>query len=177
MLKTLVFGGARSGKSRFAEELVTQSDRASVYVATAQIRDDEMSQRVKVHQERRGAEWELIECPLDISTVIRERANPGSILLIDCLTLWLTNVWFSDRDLESEIAKLCAAIETSNGPLVLVSNEVGMGIVPETKLGRDFRDEQGRLNQRIAQLATHVFFVAAGLPLCLKPVGKLELDL
>lgn len=175
--KIFVFGGARSGKSRYAEKLVLGSGRKPVYVATSEVRDDEMEERVLHHQNRRGPEWDLVECPLDIADVIRDESDPSKILLIDCLTLWLTNVWFSDRDLQSGIAQLSDAIETAKGPVVAVSNEVGMGIVPETKLGREFRDEQGRLNQRIAALSSHVFFVAAGLPLCLKPVKEVEINL
>ncbi len=162
---TLVLGGARSGKSRYAEELVLRADPPWTYVATAEALDDEMRERIAHHRDRRGADWHTLDAPLDLLGAIG--GLPGAAL-IDCLTLWLSNVMFAGRDVEAESERLLAALGSAPGPLVVVSNEVGLGIVPETPLGRAFRDAQGRLNQRVAAAADRVVFMAAGLPLSLK---------
>lgn len=162
---TLVLGGARSGKSRYAEELVLRADPPWTYVATAEALDDEMRERIAHHRDRRGADWHTLDAPLDLLGAIGRL--PGAAL-IDCLTLWLSNVMFAGRDVEAESERLLAALASAPGPLVVVSNEVGLGIVPETPLGRAFRDAQGRLNQRVAAAADRVVFMAAGLPLSLK---------
>lgn len=168
-LSTLIFGGARSGKSGFAERLVLESGLAPVYVATAEAGDGEMTERIASHRSRRGAEWTNLEEPMDLAgTLVREN-RPGRALLVDCLTLWLSNHFFADHDLEAETGHLTAVIAGLTGPVVFVSNEVGFGIVPDTRLSRDFRDAQGRLNQAIAAACERVIFVAAGLPLVMKP--------
>jgi adenosylcobinamide kinase/adenosylcobinamide-phosphate guanylyltransferase len=165
---TFVLGGARSGKSRYAEGLVMAMPGPWLYVATAQAFDDEMRERIAEHRERRGADWQTVEAPLDLAgTVARFGAEPRPVL-IDCLTLWLTNIMLAERDVMAERATLLDALAGANGPVVVVSNEVGLGIVPDNALARRFRDEQGRLNAAVAAIADHVVLMAAGLPLTLK---------
>jgi adenosylcobinamide kinase/adenosylcobinamide-phosphate guanylyltransferase len=163
---TLVLGGARSGKSRHAEQLVTKTAPPWVYIATAQAHDAEMRARIADHQERRSAGWHTIEAPLDLSGAL-DHAERRPVL-VDCLTLWLTNIMLGGQDIVAATDALEAALERRTAPTVLVSNEVGLGIVPETPLGRSFRDEAGRLNQRMAARADRVSFMVAGLPLTLK---------
>jgi adenosylcobinamide kinase/adenosylcobinamide-phosphate guanylyltransferase len=171
----LVLGGARSGKSHFAETLVEAAAVAGTYCATAEAGDAEMAARIAAHRARRdggglGAFWRTVEAPLALAATIRAEADPGRPLLIDCLTLWLSNLMMAERAVDEEFATLRMALRDAAGPIVLVANEVGLGLVPETPLGRDFRDAAGRLNQEIAALADRVVFVAAGLPLVLKGV-------
>jgi adenosylcobinamide kinase / adenosylcobinamide-phosphate guanylyltransferase len=169
---SLVLGGARSGKSRHAEALARATNLGRIYIATAEAFDDEMRARIAQHRTDRASDgWTTVEAPLDLPAALAANAAPDAVLLIDCLTLWLTNVMLADRDIAEAELSLRAALAAAVGPVVLVSNEVGMGIVPETPLGRRFRDAQGRLNQSVAALADHVVFVAAGLPLTLKPQG------
>jgi adenosylcobinamide kinase / adenosylcobinamide-phosphate guanylyltransferase len=162
---TLVLGGARSGKSRYAEELLMQAQPPWTYVATAEAFDDEMRERIAHHRDRRDDRWQTRDVPLDLPGAVAELPGPT---LIDCLTLWLSNVMLAGRDVDRESERLVAALAGAKGPLVAVSNEVGLGLVPETPLGRSFRDAQGRLNQRVAAVADRVLFMAAGLPLSLK---------
>lgn len=164
---TLVLGGARSGKTARAVTLAEGVSVSRIYLATGQAFDAEMADRIARHQDERGPGWRTIESPLDIATSLS--ACPVSdVVLLDCLTLWLSNLMHADRDLAAETDALLQAIRTRAAPVIAVSNEVGMGIVPETPLGRAFRDEQGWLNQRVAAHAARVEFVAAGLPLRLK---------
>jgi adenosylcobinamide kinase/adenosylcobinamide-phosphate guanylyltransferase len=165
---TLVLGGARSGKSGFAEALVEGVAGCGTYCATAEAGDAEMAARIAAHRSRRGAFWRTIEAPLAVAGVIAAEANPTRPLLIDCLTLWLSNLMLAGAPIDEEFARLRMALRDAAGPVVLVANEVGLGLVPETPLGRNFRDAAGRLNQEIAGLADRVVFVAAGLPLVLK---------
>jgi adenosylcobinamide kinase/adenosylcobinamide-phosphate guanylyltransferase len=170
---TLVLGGARSGKSHFAEALVEGAARCGTYCATAEAKDDEMAARIAAHRARRigdgrGAFWRTIETPLAVAVTIAAEANPERPLLIDCLTLWLSNLMMAEVPIDEEFATLRTALRDAAGPIVLVANEVGLGLVPETLLGRRFRDEAGRLNQQIAALADRVVFIVAGLPLVLK---------
>jgi adenosylcobinamide kinase/adenosylcobinamide-phosphate guanylyltransferase len=163
---TLVLGGARSGKSRYAERLVMALPSPWLYVATAEARDSEMVERVAVHQAQRGPGWTTVETPRDIAGALAANANTPA--LVDCLTLWLSNVLLADADVDAEIEHLDGALARTAAPVVLVANEVGSGIVPDNALGRRFRDLQGLLNQRIAARADRVFLVVAGLPLTLK---------
>jgi adenosylcobinamide kinase/adenosylcobinamide-phosphate guanylyltransferase len=165
---TLVLGGARSGKSAFAEGLVAGHRRGCVYLATAEIHDDEMKERVRLHRARRDAQWRTVEAPLDLSGRLMAETEQGAAVLVDCLTLWLSNLMGAKRDPGPETEALVRALGQAGGPVVFVSNEVGLGIVPDNALARAFRDHAGRMNQRIADVANSVFFVAAGLPLRLK---------
>ncbi len=165
---TLVLGGARSGKSRFAETLVGATGLPRVYIATAAAHDDEMRARIADHQARRDASWRTVDAPLELAAALEAEAGPGCAVLADCLTLWLTNVMLGGRDVGAETDGLLAALERARGPVVLVSNEVGSGIVPDNALARAFRDHQGRLNSQVAALADRVTLVVAGLPLDLK---------
>jgi adenosylcobinamide kinase/adenosylcobinamide-phosphate guanylyltransferase len=166
--RALVLGGARSGKSALAERLARETGLKRTYVATAQAFDAEMAERIARHRLDRGEGWETVEAPLDLGGALAAANRPGSVVLVDCLTLWLSNVMLAGGDVEAESAALCARVAASPGPVALVSNEVGMGLVPDTPLGRAFRDAQGRLNQRMAAVCDLVAFVAAGLPLWLK---------
>ena len=165
---TLVLGGARSGKSSFAERITVTHPRGCVYLATAEIGDDEMAERVRKHQARREAHWRTIEAPLELAPAIVSETGQGAAVLVDCLTLWLSNLMAAGRDPSREMEELVRALGQAGGPVVFVANEVGLGIVPDNALARAFRDHAGRLNQRIAEVANNVFFVAAGLPLRLK---------
>jgi adenosylcobinamide kinase/adenosylcobinamide-phosphate guanylyltransferase len=165
---TLILGGARSGKSRHAEALVMGAASAGTYVATAEAGDAEMAERIAHHRARRGAFWRTVEEPLDLAGMIGAHGEPERPILVDCLTLWLSNLMGANRVVEHETETLGAALREARGPVVLVANEVGMGLVPETPLGREFRDAAGRLNQQVAALADRVVFIAAGLPLVLK---------
>ncbi|MDJ0684503.1 MAG: bifunctional adenosylcobinamide kinase/adenosylcobinamide-phosphate guanylyltransferase [Alphaproteobacteria bacterium] len=176
---TLVLGGARSGKTAHAlglcETASSDYGLTPVYVATAQAFDTEMEDRIARHQAERGPEWLTVEAPRDLAGAIARESAADRILLVDCLTLWLTNVMLAHPDadppqeaLDAAGTELVACLTAAPGPVVLVSNEVGLGIVPENKLARRFRDEAGRLNQRIAAMAGRVVFIAAGLPLVLK---------
>jgi adenosylcobinamide kinase / adenosylcobinamide-phosphate guanylyltransferase len=162
---TLVLGGARSGKSAYAERLIGDG---GLYLATAEAGDEEMAERIRLHRQRRGAGWQTIEEPLDLAGALERHAGADRPVLVDCLTLWLSNLMAAERDVEAETQRLIERLEALPCPLVLVSNEVGLGIVPVTPLGRAFRDHAGRLNQRVAAAADRVIFVAAGLPLTLK---------
>ena len=165
---TLVLGGARSGKSSFAERMTVAHPRGCVYLATAEVGDEEMAERVRRHRARREANWRMVETPLDIAGALVAETEQGAAVLVDCLTLWLSNLMAAGRDPDQETEALVRALGQVGGPVVFVSNEVGLGIVPDNALARAFRDHAGRLNQRIAAIANTVFFVAAGLPLRLK---------
>jgi len=163
----LVLGGARSGKSRHAQTLAEATGLRRTYLATAEARDEEMAARIAQHQAERGEGWRTLEAPLDMPDALGTVAD-SDVVLVDCLTLWLTNVMLGERAVETETEALVAALAAAQQPVILVSNEVGLGLVPETPLGRAFRDAQGRLNQRMAEEVEEVRFVAAGLPLVLK---------
>jgi adenosylcobinamide kinase/adenosylcobinamide-phosphate guanylyltransferase len=162
---TLVIGGARSGKSRHAEALVEALPPPWTYLATATPLDAEMQERVRTHRARRDRSWRTLEAPLDVAAALARAEGP---VLLDCLTLWLTNVMLGERDVTEETARLEGALAARHHAVVLVTNEVGLGIVPESALGRRFRDEQGRLNQRMATLADRVVLMVAGLPMEVK---------
>ena len=171
----LVLGGARSGKSRFAESLARKSGLARIYVATAEAGDAEMTARIAHHRAARGAGWTTVEAPIALVETLAAEARPDRVVLVDCLTLWLSNVMLGGEDATAATERLAAALAAPAGPIVLVSNEVGLALVPETPLGRAFRDAQGRLNQAVAAVATDVALVAAGQPLRLKPAAPVEI--
>ncbi len=152
----------------FAESLVEACGLQPVYLATAQAFDGEMASRIGLHQARRGPNWRTHEEPLELAQAIIANAVPGNVLLVDCLTLWVTNLMMAERDIDAAGSQLEAALGQASGPVVMVSNEVGLGIVPDNAMARAFRDHAGRINQRIAAASQSVFFVAAGLPLVLK---------
>jgi adenosylcobinamide kinase/adenosylcobinamide-phosphate guanylyltransferase len=166
---SFVLGGARSGKSRYAEGLIAAlAPRWTPpwnYVATAEPGDAEMIERIAAHRARRGASWRTIEAPRDLAASLQSCHTP---VLIDCLTLWLSNLTLAAADIDAEIATFEAALSAAQAPVVMVANEVGYGLVPEYPLGRRFRDLQGVLNQRLAACADRVVLVVAGLPLALK---------
>jgi len=169
-LLTLVLGGARSGKSRYGEGLIAALpppwQPPWAYVATAEARDAEMAERITAHRARRGPQWRTVEAPRDLAAALADcRTTP---VLVDCLTLWLSNHMLADANIEQEMARLEAALAAAKTPVVLIANEVGSGIVPDHPLGRKFRDLQGVLNQRMAARADRVVLVVAGLPLALK---------
>ena len=164
-----VLGGARSGKSRFAEERTRAfAAEESIYIATAECRDAEMESRIALHRSRRGTAWRTIEAPYRLAETLAAEAHDDKAILVDCLTLWLTNHLLAEANLEVESNRLISVLTAAEGPVVLVSNEVGLSIVPENALARQFRDEAGRLNQKVAAIADEAWFVAAGLPLRLK---------
>jgi adenosylcobinamide kinase/adenosylcobinamide-phosphate guanylyltransferase len=167
---TLVLGGARSGKSGFAqaqaEELAGLAE-SLVMIATGQAFDEEMRQRIEQHRRQRGEAWRTVEAPIDLTGALAQ-LKPGDIAVVDCLTLWLSNLMMANMDLEAEVSALVAAAQTLRIPVWFVSNEVGLGIVPENAMARRFRDEAGRLHRRLAEIADHVVLVVAGLPLKLK---------
>ena len=164
---TFVLGGARSGKSRLAENLLTGEPGPWAYIATAQAHDDEMRERIRQHQARRQTGWTTIEAPIALPDALTVAAAHAPAL-VDCLTLWLTNLMLGGHDVASASDRLIEALAARTAPCILVSNEVGLGIVPDNALARAFRDEAGRLNQRVAAEADSVLFVAAGLPMTLK---------
>lgn len=187
MSGTLVLGGARSGKSKFAEQLVQQirgqirgqtpnetENRgqtpilAPIYLATARGDDEEIQRRIRHHQQRRGESWTTIEEPLELVATLRQQATNGNVVLVDCLTLWLSNLMFAGADIEKQSQNLSDFVGELRTPVVFVSNEVGQGIVPENTVARKFRDHAGRLHQLMAKSCDDVWFVTAGLPQKLK---------
>ena len=185
-MRELIFGGARSGKSALAEKRAQESGLQVVYVATAQALDGEMQRRIAHHRARRPASWGLVESPLNLAVTLRQHAAPETCLLVDCLTLWLSNVLFAGdaaRQAEAgeavdcplfrdEVQALVDTLPQLPGRIIMVSNEVGWGIVPMHAVSRLFADEQGRLNQRVAAVCDRVTLVAAGMPLVLKPTTE-----
>lgn len=164
---TFIIGGARSGKSRHAEELLTTLPQPWTYIATAEAYDDEMRERIALHRSRRGEGWLTVDAPLDLVGAIAALPDERPVL-IDCLTLWLTNHMLAEHDLQAESKRLAEALAHPRGPWFIVSNEVGQGIVPDNALARRFRDEAGRLNQKMAAVADTVLLMVAGLPLKVK---------
>jgi adenosylcobinamide kinase/adenosylcobinamide-phosphate guanylyltransferase len=171
--KILALGGARSGKSGFARRTAEATGLNLVLIATASALDAEMAARIAHHRQERSAGWRTLEEPLELSAMLAASAAPGSVVVVDCLTLWLTNVMLAGRDVEAATAGLADAVAACAGSVILVSNEVGQGIVPEAPLGRAFRDAQGQLNQAVAAVCSDVVLMVAGLPLRLKPEHNL----
>jgi adenosylcobinamide kinase/adenosylcobinamide-phosphate guanylyltransferase len=164
---TLVIGGARSGKSAHAERLISELPAPWTYVATAQAFDEEMRERIAAHRARRDGRWCTVDAPLELATTLRG-ASQGAPVLIDCLTLWLTNHMLARHDLDGECRHLEEVLAEPKGPWFVVSNEVGLGIVPDNQLARRFRDQAGRLNQRVAAIADSVILMVAGIPIKVK---------
>jgi adenosylcobinamide kinase/adenosylcobinamide-phosphate guanylyltransferase len=163
-----VLGGARSGKSAFAERLAADSTLDRHYIATGRAWDEEMTARIAHHRQTRGDGWTTHEVPIDLVSALRSIDRPGNVILVDCLTLWVTNLMMEDRAMADAFAELADHVSRAEAKLILVSNEVGLGIVPENAMARAFRDHAGRLHQAIAAAAREVYFVAAGLPLKMK---------
>jgi adenosylcobinamide kinase/adenosylcobinamide-phosphate guanylyltransferase len=168
MSSLFILGGARSGKSRHAQDRAEALPGTHIYIATAQAWDMEMEDRIARHRADRGPLWSTIEAPLALPETIRAHSDGTHVLLIDCLTLWATNLMLGEQDAEAATDALCDAIRDFDGHIILVANEVGLGIVPENALARAFRDVAGRMNQRVAAIAEEAVFIAAGLPLRLK---------
>ena len=164
---TLVLGGARSGKSAYAERLV-EAHGPGLYVATGEAGDGEMAERIRRHKERRGNSWTTVEEPLDLAGALTANVAPDLAVLVDCLTLWLNNLMGAKLDVDAEVERLLDAVARLAAPVVFVTNEVGLGIVPDNEAARAFRDAAGRLNQAVAEAADRVVFVAAGMPLIFK---------
>jgi len=177
-MKTLILGGARSGKSSFAEELVLKSHLNAIYIATATANDPEMELRIKKHQQQRGSQWQNIEEPIQLLKIVKQTVNNESYVLVDCLTLWLTNLLLENKNnkvtenqvikIENECDQLCDTIKTLQGNVIFVSNEVGLGIVPMGELSRQFCDLAGRLHQQLAKQCDQVIFMVAGIPQIIK---------
>ncbi len=170
---SLVLGGARSGKSTHAEKLVAgtlfgATPRPAVYIATAEAGDVEMATRIMAHRSRRGGGWTTIEEPLKLGEALEAAAVHGQPVLVDCLTLWLSNLMHAGEDVDAATDDLVHTLDSYTQPVVFVSNELGLGLVPETPLGRSFRDAMGRMNMAVAERADRVIFMAAGLPLLMK---------
>ncbi len=164
---TFVLGGARSGKSAHAEMLAKANPAPWTYIATAQIFDDEMAERIALHQARRESNWNTLDAPLDLAGALAGVAD-GRPVVVDCLTLWLTNQMLADHDVGTESRRLAEVLSRPRGPWFVVANEVGLGIVPDNALARRFRDAAGRLNQSVAAVADGVIFMVAGLPMQVK---------
>ncbi len=169
-MRELILGGARSGKSRLAERLAAESVLEVIYIATSQPLDGEMSSRVRAHRERRPVEWRLVEEPLALARALQEQASPDRCLLVDCLTLWLTNLLMLDDEarLSRECEALLACLQKLPGRVILVSNETGLGVVPMGELTRRYVDAAGLLHQAVAERCERVLFTVAGLPMLLK---------
>lgn len=176
-MKTLIIGGARSGKSAYAEQIVLASQLEPLYIATASAHDDEMEGRIHLHQQRRGDQWQTIEEPLFLTETLKQHSNERHYILVDCLTLWLTNLqgqlWHDDanasvNEIENKQDELCDSITELAGKIIFVSNEVGQGIVPMGELSRQFCDLSGRLHQRIAKQCDQVIHMIAGIPQIIK---------
>jgi len=173
----LILGGTRSGKSRLGQSYAEGSAKSPVLVATAEARDDEMRRRIADHRAARDGRWQLVEEPLALHAVLKREARRDRILVIDCLTLWLSNLMLGAHDYTARCEDLAGTVATLSGPVIFISNEVGTGIVPANALAREFTDAQGRLNQVMASACTTVIWVCAGLPTILKPGAPLDIRL
>ena len=164
----LVLGGARSGKSRYAQGLAEASGGRLVFIATAQAFDDEMTDRIRRHQADRDGRWTTVETSVDLAGAIAAADGGDAVVLVDCLTLWASNLLLGEEDAEARLAQLLAALERARGQVLLVANEVGLGIVPDNALARAFRDLAGTINQRVAAVADRVHMTVAGIPIIVK---------
>ncbi|KGB56328.1 bifunctional adenosylcobinamide kinase/adenosylcobinamide-phosphate guanylyltransferase [Sphingopyxis sp. SE2] len=166
-----VIGGARSGKSRYAQARAEAAGGEPVFIATAEAFDNEMRERIARHRADRDARWSTVEAPRDLPAAIDALSGNGAVVLVDCLTLWVSNLLLANADITRAGKQLCDAIARHDGTLILVANEVGLGIVPDNALARRFRDAAGQLNQSVAMTAQEVVLLTAGLPLTLKSAG------
>jgi adenosylcobinamide kinase/adenosylcobinamide-phosphate guanylyltransferase len=173
----LILGGQRSGKSRYGQTIVEASGRKPVYIATATAGDDEMRARIAAHRAARSARWATIEEPLELSAALTEAARPDRVILVDCLTLWLANLFAATRPLEGELVPLIGALANSPCAVALISNEVGAGIIPDNALARRYADALGMLNQRVAATVDQVVLMTAGLPTLIKPTPAFDVRL
>lgn len=164
----LVLGGARSGKSRYAQGRAEAFPGELIYLATAQAFDEEMSERISLHRADRGSRWSTVEAPLELADAITSCSAPGTVVLVDCLTLWASNLILAEQDVSAATEGLLRAVSGARGTVILVANEVGLGIVPDNALARRFRDVAGRINQDVATVVDEVAMIFAGLPLVLK---------
>jgi len=164
----LILGGARSGKSRHALTIDITGYSRQLFVATSEAIDEEMQDRIEKHRSERESHWQTIDAPVNLTTTLSTLDDNESLIVVDCLTVWLGNLMHYERDIDVEIDKLATFFSTAKGRYVVVSNEVGQGIVPDSKIGREFRDYQGRLNQQLAAIAQRVELVVAGIPLTIK---------
>jgi adenosylcobinamide kinase/adenosylcobinamide-phosphate guanylyltransferase len=165
---TLILGGARSGKSRYAETLGRAHGGSLTYIATGEAGDAEMAERIKQHRAARGPEWTTIEEPVELASVLAREAGPERFVLVDCVTLWISNLMGRQRSVPEEVDALCRAIGDAAGTVCIVSNEVGLGIVPDNAAARAFRDAAGLAHQRLAAVCDEVVLMVAGLPIRLK---------
>ena len=168
MSRTLILGGARSGKSRYALELGESCSEDRVFVATAQGFDEGMRERIARHRSDRDFSWRTVEELVEVWDVIGAEDRVGRVIVLDCLTLWLNNLMLDGRDVEADLERLVVCLEGVTGDVILVSNEIGLGLVPDTELGREFRDLHGRMNQAVAAVCDRVLFMVAGLPVVVK---------
>jgi adenosylcobinamide kinase / adenosylcobinamide-phosphate guanylyltransferase len=171
-MTTLVLGGARSGKSRHAQLLAEEAGGRLVFIATAEAFDGEMRDRIARHRADRDARWHTVEAPIDLPGALRAVDAPGTTILVDCLTLWTSNLLLADADIAAACEALLAALAQVEAPVILVANEVGWGIVPDNALARAFRDAAGLVNQRVAAAVSQVYLMVAGLPLVLKQPAR-----
>lgn len=169
---TLVLGGVRSGKSRFAEDLAAATGLEKIYIATAEAFDDGLKARIAAHQARRGDDWTTFDVPVDLPETLSAQSSSDKVVLVECLTLWLTNLLVKEIEPDDAIHDLLVAVKARRGPVILVSNEVGLGVMPMNSLARRFADLAGSLHQDLAACADKVVLVAAGLPMTLKPVKE-----
>jgi adenosylcobinamide kinase/adenosylcobinamide-phosphate guanylyltransferase len=169
MSNLLVLGGARSGKSRFAQSRAEALPGDLVYLATGQAFDEEMRERIALHRADRGPRWSTVEAPLELAEAITAHSTPETVVLVDCLTLWASNLMLAEQDVVAATGGLLRSLSTARGRVILVANEVGLGIVPDNALARRFRDVAGRINQDVAAAVEEVVMIFAGLPLVLKP--------
>jgi adenosylcobinamide kinase/adenosylcobinamide-phosphate guanylyltransferase len=175
----LVIGGAKSGKSLYAEKIISAAPPPYVYIATAEVLDDEMAEKVKRHKERRGNNWITYEEPLKLNELLENLIQTPHPILVDCITLWISNLLIAGKDVEAHVERLCSIISHQrSSPIIFVSNEVGWGIVPDNELARRFRDVAGWTNQKLASVCTHVTWMVAGIPILIKhPQGGMVIYL
>ena len=172
---TLILGGARSGKSAFGERLALSKNEKPIYIFTAQSFDEEMDERIRIHRGRRGKEaWQDVEANINLASAVSKWSKKENVILVDCLSLWLTNLMTNERNVDEDIHKFLSQLEKSSGEVILISSEVGLGIVPDNKMARNFRDHLGFLHQQVAAISKTVIMMVAGIPMFVK--GQIELS-